>query len=70
MVRLIRLCRRLRTVVSLVILLCPMLASTAYDLTQAQTPEQAITGMISYLNALDLDRSGRYFGHDGTEVPW
>ena len=47
-----------------------MLASTTFDLSQALTPEQSIAGMIGYLNALDLERSGRYFGHDGAEVPW
>ena len=58
-----------------------MLAAAGIDLSQIQspgqtdakklqTPEQAVTGMIGFLEELDLEKSGRFFGHDGEEVPW
>ena len=47
-----------------------MLASSGFDLSKAFTPEQSISGMIKYLDELDPERSGQFFGHDGIEVPW
>ena len=47
-----------------------MLAATSFDLSQALTPQQSITGMIGYLDRLNLELSGRFFGHDDVEVAW
>ena len=58
-----------------------MLAAAGIDLSKLQspgqsgvktlqTPEQAVRGMIAFLEKLDLEKSGRFFGHDGEEVPW
>lgn len=47
-----------------------MLASTDFDLSKASTPEQSIARMIKYLDELGPERSGKFYGHDGAEVPW
>jgi NAD(P)-dependent dehydrogenase (short-subunit alcohol dehydrogenase family) len=33
-------------------------------------PEESVTGMRHVIEELDLDRSGRFYQWDGTELPW
>ena len=47
-----------------------MLKTSGFDPTQIQTPEQAVSGMVGFLDAFESERSGRFFGHDGVEAPW
>ncbi|HLY56012.1 MAG TPA: SDR family oxidoreductase [Stellaceae bacterium] len=34
------------------------------------TPEDSVAGMRRVIDALDLDRSGRFFAWNGEEIPW
>jgi len=47
-----------------------MLAQTTFDLGNAISTEQSVSGMMNLIDALEPERSGRYFEYDGTEIPW
>jgi hypothetical protein len=33
-------------------------------------PADSIRGMLKVINALRLQDTGKFFGHDGKEIPW
>lgn len=35
-----------------------------------QTTEEAVNGIISFLEAFDIEQSGEFFMHDGEALPW
>jgi len=47
-----------------------MLASTSFDLDTALTKSESVGALIGLIDALDAERSGRYFLYDGSEAPW
>jgi NAD(P)-dependent dehydrogenase (short-subunit alcohol dehydrogenase family) len=47
-----------------------MLASTSFDLDTALTQSESVGALIGLIDALDAERSGRYFRYDGSGAPW
>ncbi len=35
-----------------------------------QTPEQSVQSLMSIINGLTLEKSGKFINYDGTELPW